>query len=523
MGSLPGYLHWSDNAASVSFGNGAYGINRRQGPGTVGVSPILSFDTIGNLTTCEPATIRWFYAGAPINMTLSVTNIGVTQISSPPSPFDQLDLNLHPSPHRKPAAPTKVNPASLTFEWPSVNVTSGSYQFEALIISQNYLKISDVFYVLQGPNTACLPASSTSTIPSSVPTGGSPSIPAPVSGASSKPINTSAIVGIVLGVLALIMVVLAVWFFLRHRKQQRQIGAGKKGSSKKWNALNSTDSRAGIMAAVGANNDKDPRERMRRHSQSQRRNYSQSSSLGPTEETVTGDLSEEKLGASYSSRKNSIASYDSMALAALPSLPHSSEHEAGGRRSKGSYLDIVGANVARRRSTDAKTRSQLYLPPIESSHSTVSRTSSFGGVSEATHPIPPPDPHTPQSDAKRANRQSFGRKRKPVPAYDGEAPASPIPASPIPPSPMPSEAHLTSSEMGYHGSPSQPPQLQLRHPQPQNPSTVGHYSTRGAAISRPNTTDSSELLHKTSFGVEGKPVHYLMPDLPPDSQTQSRR
>lgn len=496
------------------------------------MSPILSFDTIGNLTTCEPATIRWFYAGAPINMTLSVTNIGVTQVSLPPAPSTSSTSTSTRAPieNRQLRAEvvdmvisTKVNPASLTFEWPSVNVTSGSYQFEALIISQNYLKVSDVFYVLQGPNTACLPASSTSTTPSSVPTGGSPSIPAPVSGASSKPINTSAIVGIVLGVLALIMVVLAVWFFLRHRKQQRQIGAGKKGSSKKWNALNSTDSRAGIMAAVGANNDKDPRERMRRHSQAQRRNYSQSSSLGPTEETVTGDLSEEKLGASYGSRKNSIASYDSMALAALPSLPHSSEHEAGGRRSKGSYPDIVGANVARRRSTDAKTRSQLYLPPIESSNSTISRTSSFGGVSEATHPMPPSDPHTPQSDAKRANRQSFGRKRKPVPAYDGEAPASPIPASPIPPSPMASEAHLTGSEKGYHGSPNQQPQLQLRHPQPQNPSTVGHYSTRGAAISRPNTTDSSELLHKTSFGVEGKPVHYLMPDLPPDSQTQSRR
>jgi hypothetical protein len=71
-------------------------------------------------------------------------------------------------------------------------------------------------------------------------------------------------------------------------------------------------------------------------------------------------------------------------------------------------------------------------------------------------------------------RQSLGKKRKPVPAYDlGKEPPSPASPTLAPPS-LPFAANKNS-----------------------------------AAV--------PELTHKSSFGpggIEGKPLHYLIPDMP---------
>lgn len=537
---------------ATKFGHEPHGLERRQG--IIGLRPQLSFDTIGNLTTCEPRTIRWFYAGPPISMTLSVTNIGVTQIHLPPAPSSTATTS--PTASTTPRSlesrqlraavvdmeiSSSVNPSSLTFQWPSVNITSGSYQLRASIPSQGFRQMSGVFHVLRGPNTSCLnvPASHTSSttphdqpVPTSSQAPGSDS--SPVSGvASSNPVNTSMIVGIVLGAIALILLGIAVYFYLRNRKRRNLSNGGGGGATNKdaknWNALNSTDSRA-HMLNMGATSDTPDRSRRLSSAQTQRRNYSQSSSIGPTEETVVGGFSEEKLG-EYYNRKMSIASDDdshAMALASLPSLSHhhqqrQQQHFPPIEQPTRPYPDpaVVAANIARRKSTDRKPRSTTRHPDIDID-STVNPTappSSFTTTpsdlshSFSTSPTASPDPASPSSPphARRTNRQSLGRKRKPVPAYD----ESSVPTSPIPSSPMASESHLSHSaahvEMDVlHHSAS----LQTHHA----PSSAGgHYSTR----SRPGTGDSNDLLHKTSFGMDGKQVHYLMPDLPADVQRQS--
>lgn len=514
----------------------------------------MSFDTIANLTTCESATIQWFYAGPPTAMTLRVTNVGVDQVALPPAPSTTSSTSVTSTPpplengRDRRAVPfvdmvisDRVNPSSLSFRWSSVNVASGSYILQAEIAEEDFLQESPVFHVLTGRNTACLvvnPSTSTTTSGASTSSGTGPSsppaqtsgswVPGGVGGSSRNPINTGAIIGIVLGVLAMTIVGVGAYFFVRNRRRKEQTGFG---GGKNWNHLNSTDSRGGLMPATLVGNQK---RGSRRISSSQRRaNYPTGSSTGHMTKSSQDDIAEKELGSTdYSSRKNSVASYDSnaMALSTLPSLHlhnnPSHGYEQGDlpspKRRRPSSSDPTAANVAVRRSSSDKRPSRPYLPTIESNNNSLSGTPSLDGTSfshNAYEMQPPSSPSPMNADLKRTNRQSFGRKRKPVPVYD---PSSESPLQPSPPSPMPStptsstpldSRSYQSHDVGY-----------MHQPQPQAPnlgSSVGHYSTRMAAgngKSRPGTPDASELLHKSSLGIDGKPVHYLMPDLPADQR-----
>jgi hypothetical protein len=107
---------------------------------------------------------------------------------------------------------------------------------------------------------------------------------------------------------------------------------------------------------------------------------------------------------------------------------------------------------------------------------------------------------------KQANRQSLGRKRKPVPAYDPNH----DPSSPVPPT-------------AFHAPPVPSPSLYSSDPSPSpEPSTVNqsanggggaHYATRSQLGQDQSVPD---LTHKSSFGPGGAegPLHYLIPDMP---------
>ncbi|KAJ2915870.1 hypothetical protein MD484_g4555, partial [Candolleomyces efflorescens] len=474
-------------------------------------------------------------------MTLSITNQGVEQVTAPP-----VDSSTSTSTSTRPPLTnarrqvassvdavinTKINPESLTFRWTSVNFTSGTYQFRASIASQNFVSRSTSFNIRQGPDTSCLQSSSTATTTTGIPS--NTAINAPVS-TTSKSRNIGTIVGVVLGVLALFIVVIL--GYLRIRGKGKKRFGFSKDVARKWNGLSSVDSRNALAAHV---NDEEPR-----LAAAKRRNYSRGSSVGTvvashSKEVIGGGTSEEKVGSSNYSRKNSIASYDSshvMALSTLPTLHHRDRDDVYNPRHHDPYPPASGAAVGRRTSVDrksARSRSQPYLDPIESDN-TVSRSSSVGGTS-FTHTGPsdfyasssPPHPSSPtpplSAEAKRANRQSFGRKRKPVPAYDPNSEIPSVP-SPTPQSPVPMDyeyGHDVRSSPSHQSHATTPDMI--TYSPAQTSTTLGHYTTRNAAAAA--AEDGSETLgHKSSFGpagVEGKPLHYLMPDLPMSEQTGS--
>ena len=170
-----------------------------------------------------------------------------------------------------------------------------------------------------------------------------------------------------------------------------------------------------------------------------------------------------------------------------------------------------------RQSVDSTT----YPPTSPTRHSALARTHSNRSTAQSNlgYPSSPTSPQgsdtnsnpTSPIDAtvKLANRHSLGRKRKPVPAYDpNQDPSSPV-------SPAAFQAPSVPSPSPHSSDPSPSPE----------PSTVsqsanggggggGHYATRSQLGQDHSAPD---LTHKSSFGpggVEGKPLHYLIPDMP---------
>ncbi|KAH6905356.1 hypothetical protein BKA70DRAFT_1153062 [Coprinopsis sp. MPI-PUGE-AT-0042] len=473
----------------------------------------LFFDTIPPLTICEPRIIQWDYFGRQSPMTLIVFNIGVE-----PSPS-----TVFPGPVNKTLS-TSITPFSGAYEW-AVDVPPGTYRFNASIPAANVLVQSGVFEVSAGPDSSCLPSSSASSpAPSSTPDPSSQTSPVPQTSSDSiSPSDTSlptapqpstrshtgTIVGAVLGVVGLGIVVLAAFFLIRRMTPiKSKNGHGKPGG--RWNGLGSTDSRTVLSnVALAKGGGGAPRDRQSSSGQQRKRHYAGDSmaSMQMTDESFGAGVGG---GEKYtSSRKNSAATthedHEGMVLSTLPSLPRQPSNRdftANGRRP--SYPDTQSDERPRRNS-----RSQQSTPYPEAN---ISRSSSAANTPyQASAPVP-------STPGDKANRNSIGagngRKRKPVPAYNpSELAASPntSPFSSPPTLVTPSPA-VASSALDHEGTSLQTP---------------GHYTTRNVN-SRPDAGDSNEALaHKSSFGptgvVEGKQMHYLMPDLPPDVRSSKRR
>ena len=223
-----------------------------------------------------------------------------------------------------------------------------------------------------------------------------------------------------------------------------------------------------------------------------------------------------------SSRKNSAATtyddHEGMVLSTLPALAHSGRDTSNGRRP--SYPDTTYSEER----SKGISRSQQSTPYIEST--SVSRAPSATSTPYLSNGADM-NPRTPPANATdlKAHRNSIGagngRRRKPVPAYDPNdispsANTSPMTSPPTLVTPSPA---ITSAMLDHEASYTlqQPGGASLQTPASQ---AAGHYTTRNVN-SRPDGADGSEgLTHKTSFGptgvVDGKQLHYLMPDLPAD-------
>ncbi|KAK7042974.1 hypothetical protein VNI00_008711 [Paramarasmius palmivorus] len=223
-------------------------------------SSVLFFGVIDTLTTCQPAQIRWTFAGpvAPIDFT--ITNIGVTQDPPPSSsatgasPSNTFTNDDPPIPGggvggaRTRAAraepsdagftvstiASSVNPKSSAFSWPKVNVPQGWYRCIATFTDPNrspsFSTGSSPFFVQNGTDVSCIissPGSSSTSAPTGSPTtsgDGSENTSAPV-GAAQSHVNTGAIAGGVVGGVALLAVVAAVFLCMRCRRNKAGVSA----------------------------------------------------------------------------------------------------------------------------------------------------------------------------------------------------------------------------------------------------------------------------------------------------------
>lgn len=498
---------------------------------TVTPSTILTFDIIDQLTTCTSTSIIWFYLGPESPMSLTVTNLNVPQSGS--SSLSGASTSTVSPGVQNPATVTvklasALDPTLMNFTWPSVNVPQGWYRLYAGIESQSFIQTSPAFFVSTGPNTSCLVTAASTSASHPLSSSSTTTTPLLVS-TSSSPINTRAIVGIVFGSLVLLLALAAIIFCFRRRyKDRKLIIAGGGGRSKGWSGLKSTDSHLGMQA----------------YNNKASRHPSQSDSLEPAiMGSDEGTAPEEKFSTPPGKYLSPYDQETGVSLATLPTLQHSQGHEPMGKLSRsysqastsnshGGYpvgaMEFGGAPPisnsrslqGRRPSTAESVRkssvdSPSYPPPISTGQypPQLSRSASTGGATQQSRSQEPPQsPLSP--DAKKANRGSL--KRKPVPAYEDHELEVSSP-SPVSPSALTAAAFPDLRSNGSDAS--------LRAFANGN-GNGGHYTTRSRTRSRPGSARSlaqkaaaqeQELVHKSSFGpggVEGKPLHYLIPDMP---------
>jgi len=532
-------------------------------------TPNFVFEPIPQAVTCQSLALTWFYNGPSTSFDFIATNAGVSQDAPVPpltsfssttrGPFTGTDGKQRRAIHTGAANPmsnvtvfvaSNIDPSSQAYPWQAVDVPQGWYQIIAISGSQGYTSPATQFFVHTGNDISCLAAitSSSTTSPTSTPTSAilttpsaSSSAALPIGGASR--VNSGAIAGASVGGVFLLAAVLAAWFCLQ-RRGKGGVGALTSRSPRKWNGLSSVDSRA-----LTSGNQKNF---------SSHRHQSRSESMG----TIPMGASEEAVGMEkssiYGKYNENYGPLDGpgVALAAMPVLHHQEQQQqprskANSRAysvsSSNEYLPNEGVIPGRRPSVPESvigrqsTDSSNTYPPISpvsphggrngpsnqfmaanvgrshSSSTSIAQPSSSSSPTQSTsshafphqyqRPAPSPSPQPPTiSDAatKKANRNSLGgKRRKPVPAYDPtqeDAASLPVPRANATPSPAPSSIspHTPTMNPGSGGG--------------------GHYATRSQM-----DKDSSQhdLVHKSSFGpggVEGKPLHYLIPDMPMQSK-----
>ena len=472
---------------------------------------MLSFQSFTSPTSCGMTILPWSYNGPNDPMLLQVTNIGVTQ-NPPPSTRSFSSIlttqNLPKSISSRsvpsiPVAPMNLtmtlandyDPQSLSYVWNPVNVSEGWYMLLATIPTEAFIQNSLPFFVFTGIDTSCLSLVDISS------TTGTTHTPSPSSSSSSASFNSSVtsisasnlsststskapiIIGVTVGMGVLAIASLIIWALLRKRRSRSSNGISK-NNSLRWNGWNSPDSREGAFGANATN------KRSRSHLSSQPSSIA--TSIGP--DSGDGILGAEK---GLNLKALSLSDEHGLALSTLPVLHHQlsrarTDHTYSASSSS-SNLDEFGLPVNKppsgQYSIQPSISSAVYPPSfaissrdsaqdvtvsdISRSHSLsttgtqnpIDQTSTYPSSASAlsSFQFPPPS-----KEAKQMNRQSLGRKRKPVPVYD-------------------------ASE------------------EEEQPTSINPFSANAESLALP------ELSHKGSFGpcgIEGKQLHYLIPDMP---------
>ena len=451
--------------------------------------PVLTFidDDALQAFTCQAINVHWNYTGPSGSINLYTTNVGVPQTSSKgsSSTVNTSTTNITVT------LGTNIDTSNSSFRWGSVDVPEGWYILNASMPAQSYSAQSDPFYVQTGNDTSCI-SSSTSNSKSANPSPHPDIIP------------IAAIIGASFGLTIVVATMVVAYIFFRKGRPRKSNRRTRKdeypNSPHDWKGLGSVDSEGGLRG-------------------SQPRPYHQSpnQSLGTIIHSTQSDEGAEVEKSSIHSKLEStgLSCEEDVALSQLPVLQHQSSRShtfAVDRPYSSSSSTTLGPSnhghsstsdrpardgISNRRSLD----SMAYPPtrPTLSTEASLSRLNrdprasmppSGASYDDSRSSLPPGNPPTVDA-TKQTNRQSFGRKRKPAPVYDGEEPASPS-VPPLPTSPSsPFEAFLSAS--------------------PSASNSVGHYVSRNHSL-LPDQT------YGGNFGPAVKPLHYLIPDMPVSPQ-----
>jgi len=268
----------------------------------------------------------------------------------------------------------------------------------------------------------------------------------------------------------LVFSLIILWFILTRKRRSRSIDGGYiKNSFHRWKG--SRDLRGGFDANA-------PSKRYR----SSRHLTSQHGSIGSTFEG--GIIGAEK----QSTDKRGVA------MSALPVLNRQSSRtrpdHTYSASSSSSIVNEFGKSSSARYSNQHSIDSSAIYPPssresgqyipssdVLRSHS-LSTTGTQYSLSNTIDPSFPPPPSSTGSN-KQTRRQSIGKKRKPAPVY------------------KPSEADE-------------------HEPLSSTSAVLSNQHSTNTELSSPSPFQR-QLSHKNSFGpggIEGKPLHYLIPDMP---------
>ncbi|KAK7059753.1 hypothetical protein R3P38DRAFT_2759140 [Favolaschia claudopus] len=525
-------------------------VRPRQGPSSAQlaapavVTPAFAFNSIPEMTTCSEATITWQYspvtADDPGGLTLSITNENVAQ---PPAPSTTVSGTFKPPGSRglgrradiqRPIA-SSIDPGLRTFTWTSVDAPPGWYEIIATLPFPDFSRQSQAFYVQNGTDTSCInstPASSSTTSdptsPPASPTASSSSTISssggdgtlPVNGAAStSKVNRGAIAGGVIGGLAVIAAAIAAFFYFRYAaaSSTSKGSPAKRGPSRRWAGLGSTDSKTNMYPS--------PSSRSAGASSGGSHRQTQTNSVGAMldsnvymignvginsrpsrmndttaeEDEVESSFfspSQEKISSSPPGRspfsESGHGHEDAVALDYIAPLPGNSAVTRNSSTSTSSYMN---SNFSRPRSHP----SSPYNSPTstEGPFSDSKRNTSSSVVHESSYP-PAPSPAFPSGTSQTAAIERRGSAGSNEPAAAAAPPTRRTPRKPVPQY-NPTDPSLTS-----------PP---ASSPTPLPPVHDASDSSREGSL-RGGMPGAPQLGHKSSFG-DGRPVHYLIPDMPP--------
>lgn len=175
------------------------------------------------MTTCTSSSITWSYGGGNTNLTLAVTNLDVSQ------DLVQLDRRQNTAGVLVFQTLANVSAQAGSWAWPSVNLAQGRYQMQGEV---GTLTVSSMpFYIFNGSDISCLP--------------GAPSVSVvPVSHVSTSHTNKAAIiagsvVGVIVGI-SLAVAIILIW--LRRRKRPPARGGFIVRHMGRWGSLASNAS-----------------------------------------------------------------------------------------------------------------------------------------------------------------------------------------------------------------------------------------------------------------------------------------
>jgi len=474
-------------------------------PGSSQAPPIVTdviFNTINPMTACGSGTISWTAVGDPTALTLYVSNIGLTDGST-----QLYNISLV----------ADYIPSLDTYNWSPVNVPQGQYY--AVASFDNTISSSPIFSVTNGTDLSCLPGAPPPS-PSPTSTDGPPStsssssgqtgVPVPVSGAlsSGSANHVGAIAGGVIGGVALILLILlGLFFFLRLRRRNKRSRSASAGGDAvagtgKWNGLSSRDSNLQSTLPTFAGDRKVPSS-LRRQSAGV-----SSEGHGNGAEPLSPVASDEDL--STLAEEEKIAHANALGNAyfnTVTPIPYTGQHHHR-RSSSGSNVNSPISQLSPAASTRSTTQNRAAtlakLDPNSPPKSPYSRRQSLDG--RVLSSAPASAIQTPDSAALPAemipmgvNRVSSGPRRatrKPVPTY------SPSDASDV----TAAMEREQSTSSGGHGH--------VHASAVESATTLNSQAAWKTSASSREDVHSLSLSHKSSFG-DGRPMHYLIPDMPP--------